>query len=219
MSSSAAPHGGPLWWCFGGGLGLGGSWEGAGHAGSASLGGGGACVWACIFAFCSLRGPLLFLSLAPLFFLIRFALFVFVSGGGLLGCGVSGAGRGCGCVLVPMLVWAWVSWGTGVGWLLRSGIPVCASAPMVPVSGVLVWGALTAGGRRVLGSAWVAWPGARVRVGVFMAWADWVVDSVGVAGLSGWWQGAGQVSGMCAPKEWWVGLRHCGRCNWWRRYW
>ena len=32
--SSAAPHGGLLWWCLGGGLGLGGSWEGAEHAGS-----------------------------------------------------------------------------------------------------------------------------------------------------------------------------------------
>ena len=38
---------------------------------------------------------------------------------------------------------------------------------------------------RLLGSAWVAWPGAGVRVGVFMAWADGVVGSVGVAGLCG----------------------------------
>ena len=29
----------------------------------------------------------------------------------------------------------------------------------------------------------MAWPGAAVRVGVFMAWADWVVDSVGVLGV------------------------------------
>ena len=37
----------------------------------------------------------------------------------------------------------------------------------------------------LLGSAWVAWPGAGARVGVFMAWADGVVGSVGVAGLCG----------------------------------
>ena len=41
------------------------------------------------------------------------------------------------------------------------------------------------GWSRLLGSAWVAWPGAGVRVGVFMAWADGVVGSVGVAGLCG----------------------------------
>ena len=38
---------------------------------------------------------------------------------------------------------------------------------------------------RLLGSAWVAWPGAGVRVGVFMAWAAGVVGSAGVAGLCG----------------------------------
>ena len=70
----------------------------------------------------------------------------FFWGGGWLGCGVFGAGSGCGCVRVPVLVWAWVSWGMGVGWLLRSGFPVCVSVPMLPVSGVLVRGALTAGG-------------------------------------------------------------------------
>ena len=37
----------------------------------------------------------------------------------------------------------------------------------------------------LLGSAWVAWPGAGVRMGVFMAWADGVAGSVGVAGLCG----------------------------------
>ena len=41
------------------------------------------------------------------------------------------------------------------------------------------------GWSRLLGSAWVVWPGAGVRVGVFMAWADGVVGSVGVAGLCG----------------------------------
>ena len=41
------------------------------------------------------------------------------------------------------------------------------------------------GWSQLLGSAWEAWPGAGVRVGVFMAWADGVVGSVGVAGLCG----------------------------------
>ena len=41
------------------------------------------------------------------------------------------------------------------------------------------------GWSRLLGSAWVAWPGAGARVGVFMAWAHGVVGSVGVAGLCG----------------------------------
>ena len=45
-----------------------------------------------------------------------------------LGCGNFGAGLGCRCVPVPVLVWVWVSWGMGVGWLLRSGFPVCVSA-------------------------------------------------------------------------------------------
>ena len=49
VSSSAAPHGGLLWWCLGGGLGLCGSWEDAGHAGSGWLGGGGrVCGLACL---------------------------------------------------------------------------------------------------------------------------------------------------------------------------
>ena len=65
VSSSAAPLGGLLWWCLGGGLGLCGSWEGAGHAGLGWLGGGGR-VWACVFALCSPRGPFLCLSLTPL---------------------------------------------------------------------------------------------------------------------------------------------------------
>ena len=41
------------------------------------------------------------------------------------------------------------------------------------------------GWSRLLGSASVAWPGAGVRVGVFMACTDGVVGSVGVAGLCG----------------------------------
>ena len=132
-------------------------------------------------------------SVFPLLLSFRRACFaLFFLGGGGLGCGVFGAVRGCGCVPVPVLVWAWVSWGTGVGWLSRSGFPVCAPASRLPVSRAPVRGVLTAvvawrlrGWSRLLGSAWVAWPGAGVRVGVFMAWADGVVGSVGMAGLCG----------------------------------
>ena len=106
----------------------------------------------CYVSFCSPRGLFLCLSLAPLFSPACFALFFFscffFSGGGGLGCGVFGAVRGCGCVPVPVLVWAWVSWGTGVGWLSRSGFPVCAPAPRLPVSRAPVRGVLTAGGWR-----------------------------------------------------------------------
>ena len=48
-------------------------------------GGGGARVWACVFALCSPRGPFLCLSLTPLFSLACLALFFFW-GGGWLGC-------------------------------------------------------------------------------------------------------------------------------------
>ena len=41
------------------------------------------------------------------------------------------------------------------------------------------------GWSRLLGRPSVAWPGAVVGLGVFMAWADGVVGSVGVAGLCG----------------------------------
>ena len=98
VSSSAAPHGGLLWWCLGGGLGLCGSWEGAEHAGSGWLGGGGgARVWACVFALCSPRGPFLCLSLTPLFSLACLALFFFF-GGGLAGVLCVGVGV-CRCRL------------------------------------------------------------------------------------------------------------------------
>ena len=124
------------------------------------------------------------LSLAPVFLLACFALFFF---SGRLGCGVFGAVRGCGCVLVPVLVWALVSWGTGVGWLSRSGFPVCAPAPRLPVPRAPVRGVLTAGGWRLwwrgacVGDrgSWAApgWRGrARARVWV----CSW-------RGLMGWW--------------------------------
>ena len=236
VTSSAASHGGLLWWCVGVGLGLGGSWEGAGHAASGRLGGGGgACVWACVFALCSLRGFFICLSLAPLSLLVRFSLFFFGGGGCVwLVWGVFGAGRGCEGMPVPLLVWARVSWGMGLGWLLRSRFPVCVSALRHrAASGFRGAGPGGAGGgwlaavvawrlrglSRLPGSAWLAWPDAGVRVGVFMAWDVWVVGSVIVAGLCAWWDGAGWVLGICAPKAWWVGLGHCGRCNGWWRCW
>ena len=149
--ASCVVLGGSSWWSVVVVLG-GWSWAwrflgGCGTCGGGLAGGGHACVLACVFAFCPPGGPFLCLPLAPLFLLARFAL-IFLGGGRLLGCGVFGAVRGCGCVPVPVLVWAWVSWGTGVGWLLRSGFPVCAPAPRLPVSRVPVRGGLTAGGMR-----------------------------------------------------------------------
>ena len=170
-----------------------------------------------------------------------------------LGCGVYGAGGGGGCVLVPVLVCAWVSWGMGVGWLLRSGFPVCVlalrrlvafgfrSAGLEGAGGgwlaaVVAW--CLRGWSRLPGSAWVAWPDAGVRVGVFMAWAVWVVRTalLGAGRLvwawlmlwcPGWavvrvwfaWVGWGGVSGMCALKAWWAELGLCGRCSGWWRCW
>ena len=156
---------------------------GCGTCGVGLAGGGGGRVWACVFAFCSPRGPFLCLSLTPLFSLACLAFFFFFGGGGW------GAVRGCGCVPV--------SGGTGVGWLLCSGFPVCAPAPRLPVprapvrggadggwlAAVVAW--RLRGWLRLLVSVWVAWPGVGVRVGVFMAWADGVVGSVGVVGLCG----------------------------------
>ena len=100
----SAPHGGLLWWCLGGGLGLRGSWEGAGHAGSGGLGGGGTRVGLRVYLLLSPR-YLPLPSLAPLFSLACFALFFFSLGGGSLGrcalvwvCAGAGAGVGVGVV-------------------------------------------------------------------------------------------------------------------------
>ena len=160
VSSSAAPHGGLLWWCLGGGLGLCGSWEGAGHAGSGWLGGGGARVWACVFALCSPRGAFLCLSLTPLSSLACLALFFFL-GGGWLGCGA----------------WVWVCAGVG----FQGAGPGGADGGWL--AAVVAW--RLRGWLRLLVSVWVAWPGVGVRVGVFVAWADGVVGSEGVVGLCG----------------------------------
>ena len=190
-SSSAAPHGGLLWWCLRGGLGLCGSWEGAGHAGSGWLGGGGARVWACVFAFCSPRGPFLCLSLTPLFSLACLALFFFGRGGGLGCCAwlwvCAGVGGGVGVGVV----------GDGGGVAVVLWVPCVCAGPQASgsqgagpggadggwLAAVVAW--RLRGWPRLLVSAWVAWPGVGVRVGVFMAWADGVVGSVGVVGLCG----------------------------------
>ena len=89
-------------------------------------------------------------------------------------CAGAGAGVGVGVVGVGgrVAVALWVpcvcaGGGADDGWL----------------AAVVAW--RLCGWSRLLGSAWVAWPGAGARVGVFMAWTDGVVGSVGVAGLCG----------------------------------
>ena len=104
--------------------------------------------------------------------------------------------------------WVWVCAGAGAG--VAVGVPgdggrvavalwvpcVCAGPQASGFQGagprgadggslaaVVAW--RLRGWSRLLGSAWVAWPGAGARVGLFMAWADGVVGSVGVAGLCG----------------------------------
>ena len=161
VSSSAAPRGGLLWWCLGGGLGLGGSWEGAGHAGSGWLGGGGACVG---LRFCPLLPPWpLPLPVPDSSLFAGLFGFVFFFWGG-------GAGWGavlrCGCVPVS----APGSQGAGPG-----------GADGGWLAAVVAWH--LRGWLRLLVSVWVAWPGVGVRVGVSVAWADGVVGSVGVVGL------------------------------------
>ena len=122
--------------------------------------------------------------------------FVFFWGGG----GLAGPRRFWCCA------WVWVcagaGAGVGVGVVGDEGrvavalwVPcVCAGPQASGLQGACPGGAdsgwLVAvlawrlrGWSRLLGSVWVAWPGAGVCVGVFMAWADGVVGSVGVAGL------------------------------------
>ena len=118
-------------------------------------GGGGARVWACVFALCSPRGPFLCLSLTPLFSLACLAFF-------FLGGGVAGVL----CVDVGVDVGAGPGGADG-GWL----------------AAVVAW--RLRGWLRLLVSVRVAWLGVGVRVGVFVAWADGVVGSVGVVGLCG----------------------------------
>ena len=164
------PGGWSLAWRFLGGCGT----CGVGLAG----GGGGMCVGLRVYP----RSPPLPFPGSSLFAgLFGVVFFSFLGGGGW------GSVRGCGCVPVPAPVWAWVSWGTEVGWLLRAGFPVCAPAPRLLVPRAPVRGVLTAGGWRqwwrgaCVGGrgSWVV-PGKRGR-----AWACvWVCSW---RGLMGWW--------------------------------
>ena len=118
--------------------------------GRVGWGGGGARVWACMFALCSPRGPFLCLSLTPPFSLACLAFFFFFSGGG----SGWGALRGCGCVPVS----APGSQGAGPG-----------GADGQWLAAVVAWRLRR--WLRLLVSVWVAWPGVGLRVGVFVAWA------------------------------------------------
>ena len=138
--------------------------------------------------------------LAPLFSQACFALFFFVF---ILG-GVAGVRRFWCCP------WVWVCAGAGAGvgvGVVGDGgrvavalwVPFVCAGPQGSgfqgagpggadggwLAAVVAW--RLRGWSRLLGSGWVAWPGAGVRVGVFMALADGVVGSVGVAGLRGCW--------------------------------
>ena len=191
VSSSAAPHGGLLWWCLGGGLGLCGSWEGAGHAGSGWLGGGGACVGLRV---CPLLPPWplplpvpyssLFVGLFGFVFFFRGSAGVLCVGVGVCRCRRR-CGRGCrgGSSSGRVAVVLWVP-------CVCAGPQVSGSQGAGPggadggwLAAVVAW--RLRGWLRLLVSIWVAWPGVGVRVGVFMAWADGVVGSVGVVGLCG----------------------------------
>ena len=118
--------------------------------------------------------------------------FSFFGGGGWLGCSVwvlvcAGAGAGVGVGVV----------GDGGRVAVALWVPCVCAGPRASgfqgagpggadggwLAAVVAW--RLRGWSRLLGSAWVAWPGVGVRVGVFMAWADGVVGSVGVVGLCG----------------------------------
>ena len=152
----------------------------------------------CYVSFCSPRGLFLCLSLAPLFSPACFALFfLFFWGGGMAGV------RRFWCCAWPS-VYAGAGAGVGVGVVGDGGrvavalwVPCVCACPQASgfqgaglggadggwLAAVVAW--RLRGWSRLLGSALVAWPGAGVRVGVFMAWADGVVNSVGVGGLCG----------------------------------
>ena len=211
VSSSAVPLRGPLRRCMGGGLGLGGSWDRAGHAESGWLWGGG--LRACVGLHCNLRFswlwcprcvcPLLPPRFSPLPFPFPYlfaCLFLFfaVSEGGecgwstvfaVLGVGVGACRFWCWCGRHGAVgqLWrhslAWVPWGMVDGRPLSTGFPVCVSALRHPVpfgfrgtgqgraggggsAAVAMW--RLCGWSWLSGSAWVAWPDAGVRVGVFL---------------------------------------------------
>ena len=118
--------------------------------------------------------------------------FFFRGGGGWLGCFAwlwvcadAGAGVGVGVVgdggRVAVVLWApCVCAGPQASGFQGAG-PGGADGGWL--AAVVAW--RLRGWSRLLGSTWVAWPGAGARVGVFMAWADGLVGSVGVAGLCG----------------------------------
>ena len=170
---------------------------GCGTCGVGLAGGGGrACVGLCVCLLLSPRSLHLPFPCSSLF--AGLVCFVFFFEGGR----VAGVRR-FGCC-----AWVWVCAGAGAGvgvgvvgdegrvavalWVLcvcagpqasgfQSAGPGGAGGGWLPA--VVAW--RLRGWSRLLGSAWVAWPGAGVRVGVFMARADGVVGSVGVAGLCG----------------------------------
>ena len=113
--------------------------------------------------------------------------FVFFYWGGWLGC----------CAWVWLCAGAGASVGVGVvgdgdGVAVALWVPCVCAGPQASgsqgagpggadggwLAAVVAW--RLRGWSRLLGSAWVAWPGVGVRVGVLMAWADGVVGSVGV---------------------------------------
>ena len=193
VSSSAAPHGGLLWWCLGGGLGLCGSWEGAGHAGSGWLGGGARLFGLACLPSAPPVAPSSACRLLLSFRWLAWLWFFFFFGGGV----GWGAVRGCGCVPVSAPVWAWVSLGDGGRVAVVLWVPCVCAGPQASgsqgagpggadggwLAAVVAW--RLRGWLRLLVCVWVAWPGVGVRVGVFMAWADGLVGSVGVVGLCG----------------------------------
>ena len=137
------------------------------------------------------------LSLAPLFLLACFALFFFVFFWG------AAWERNFWCC-----AWVWVCANAGAGVVVgvvgdggrvavALWVPCVCAGPEAsgfqghsPGGADGGWLAAVVAWRlrewsRLLGSAWVAWPGAGARVGVFIVWADGVVGSVDVAGLCG----------------------------------
>ena len=135
--------------------------------------------------------------LLPSFCLLVFPFFLFFLGGGaaqvrrfwcsawVMVCAGAGAGVGLGVV------------GDGGRVAVALWVPCVCAGPQASgfqgagpggadggwLAAVVAW--RLRGWSRLLGSAWVAWPGAGARVGVFTAWADGVVGSVGVAGVCG----------------------------------